>query len=158
MLKYQEEWTLSRMAHFCLLMVVWVVLQVLWPANPSASWWPSCGQWRFFVLHLLLLVSSSWLVLSVLEMKDIYKWKIIFFMSSLYAHYCCLALDFSIGHREGECSKLQWQFVFGTKICWRCCKIVLHVRILDRLCGLVVRVLDYRHRGPGFDSRALQKK
>jgi hypothetical protein len=28
----------------------------------------------------------------------------------------------------------------------------------DRLCGLVVRVLDYRCRGPGFDSRALQKK
>jgi hypothetical protein len=28
----------------------------------------------------------------------------------------------------------------------------------DRLCGLVVRVLDYRYRCPGFDSRALQKK
>jgi hypothetical protein len=28
----------------------------------------------------------------------------------------------------------------------------------DRLCGLVVRVLDYRYRGPGFDSRALQEK
>jgi hypothetical protein len=28
----------------------------------------------------------------------------------------------------------------------------------DRLCGLVVRVFDYRSRGPGFDSRALQKK
>jgi hypothetical protein len=28
----------------------------------------------------------------------------------------------------------------------------------DRVCGLVVRVLDYRCRGPGFDSRALQKK
>jgi hypothetical protein len=28
----------------------------------------------------------------------------------------------------------------------------------DRLCGLVVRVLDYRSRGPGFDSRPLQKK
>jgi hypothetical protein len=27
-----------------------------------------------------------------------------------------------------------------------------------RLCGLVVRVLDYRSRGPGFDSRELQKK
>jgi hypothetical protein len=25
-------------------------------------------------------------------------------------------------------------------------------------CGIVVRVLDYRCRGPGFDSRALQKK
>jgi hypothetical protein len=29
---------------------------------------------------------------------------------------------------------------------------------MDRLCGLVVRVLDYRCRGPGFDSRALQQK
>jgi hypothetical protein len=29
---------------------------------------------------------------------------------------------------------------------------------MDRLCGLVVRVLDYRSRGPVFDSRALQKK
>jgi hypothetical protein len=27
-----------------------------------------------------------------------------------------------------------------------------------RLCGLVIRVLDYRSRGLGFDSRALQKK
>jgi hypothetical protein len=23
----------------------------------------------------------------------------------------------------------------------------------DRLCGLVVSVEDYKHRGPGFDSR-----
>jgi hypothetical protein len=29
---------------------------------------------------------------------------------------------------------------------------------MTRLCGLVVRVLDYRYRGPGFGSRALQKK
>jgi hypothetical protein len=45
-----------------LLMMDWVVLQSLWPASPSASWWSSCGQWRLFVLRLLLLVSSSWLV------------------------------------------------------------------------------------------------
>jgi hypothetical protein len=25
----------------------------------------------------------------------------------------------------------------------------------DRLCGLVVSVADYKHRGPGLDSRAL---
>jgi hypothetical protein len=25
----------------------------------------------------------------------------------------------------------------------------------DRLCGLVVSVADYKHRGSGFDSRAL---
>jgi hypothetical protein len=30
--------------------------------------------------------------------------------------------------------------------------------VVDRLCGLVVRVPGYRCRGPGFDSRALQKK
>jgi hypothetical protein len=28
----------------------------------------------------------------------------------------------------------------------------------DHLCGLVVRVLDYRCRGPGFDSRHYKKK
>jgi hypothetical protein len=32
------------------------------------------------------------------------------------------------------------------------------VVLSDRLCGLVVRVLDYRSRGPGFDSRALPKR
>jgi hypothetical protein len=38
-------------------------------------------------------------------------------------------------------------------------RIVIAILIYrDRLCGLVVRVLDYRSRGPGFDSRALQKK
>jgi hypothetical protein len=26
---------------------------------------------------------------------------------------------------------------------------------VDRLCGLVVSVADYKHRGPGFGSRAL---
>jgi hypothetical protein len=61
-LRYRDEWALSHMAHLYVLMVVWVVLQVLWPASPSASWWSSCWQWRLFVLRLLLLVSSSWLV------------------------------------------------------------------------------------------------
>jgi hypothetical protein len=28
-------------------------------------------------------------------------------------------------------------------------------RFFDRLCGLVVSVEDYKHRGPGSDSRAL---
>jgi hypothetical protein len=36
--------------------------------------------------------------------------------------------------------------------------IIIISRFRDHLCGLVVRVLDYRSRGPGFDSRALQKK
>jgi hypothetical protein len=33
--------------------------------------------------------------------------------------------------------------------------IALIIIIIDRLCGLVVSVADYKHRGPGFDSRAL---
>jgi hypothetical protein len=40
---------------------------------------------------------------------------------------------------------------------WNAQLIVLTVAF-DRFCGLVVRVLDYRCRGPGFDSQALQKK
>jgi hypothetical protein len=36
--------------------------------------------------------------------------------------------------------------------------IIIIIVSSDRLCGLVVRVLDYRFRGPGFDSQALQKK
>jgi hypothetical protein len=36
--------------------------------------------------------------------------------------------------------------------------LALEYAIRDRLCGLVVRVLDYRSRGPGFESQALQKK
>jgi hypothetical protein len=35
---------------------------------------------------------------------------------------------------------------------------IIIIIIIDRLCGLVVTVIDYRCRGPGFDSRALQKK
>jgi hypothetical protein len=38
------------------------------------------------------------------------------------------------------------------------CQFFLTEHTEDRLCGLVVRVLDYRSRGPRFDSRALQKK
>jgi hypothetical protein len=34
------------------------------------------------------------------------------------------------------------------------CKVIQY---RDRLCGLVVSVEDYKHRGPGFDSRALLK-
>jgi hypothetical protein len=43
--------------------------------------------------------------------------------------------------------------------CKRCLSIVYFKPVYflcDRLCGLVVRVLDYR--GPGFNSRALRKK
>jgi hypothetical protein len=37
-------------------------------------------------------------------------------------------------------------------------RLVPYIDEIDRLCGLVVRVVDYRCRGPGFDSQALQKK
>ena len=30
------------------------------------------------------------------------------------------------------------------------------VHLVDRLCGLVVRVSGYRYRGPGFDPRRYQ--
>jgi hypothetical protein len=32
-----------------------------------------------------------------------------------------------------------------------------NIHHIHKYCGLVVRVLGYRSRGPGFDSRALQK-
>jgi hypothetical protein len=32
----------------------------------------------------------------------------------------------------------------------------MYVNLADRPCGLVVRVPDYRSRGPGFDSRRCQ--
>jgi hypothetical protein len=43
-------------------------------------------------------------------------------------------------------------------LCFHCFAIVLwNVNVsIDRLCGLVVRVLGYRFGGPGFDSQALQ--
>jgi hypothetical protein len=41
-------------------------------------------------------------------------------------------------------------------VCTRICVCVRVCNIGDRLCGLVVRVLGYRCRGPGFDSRFYQ--
>jgi hypothetical protein len=35
------------------------------------------------------------------------------------------------------------------------CFLNLYIQHTDRLCGLVVNVADYKHRGPEFDSRAL---
>jgi hypothetical protein len=32
------------------------------------------------------------------------------------------------------------------------------VSTVDRLCGVVVSVKDYKHRGSGFDSRALLRE
>jgi hypothetical protein len=37
-------------------------------------------------------------------------------------------------------------------------KTVYRMKIKVKLCNIMVRVLDYRCRGPGFDSWALQKK
>ena len=34
--------------------------------------------------------------------------------------------------------------------------LIIHNILLDRLCGLVVRVSGYRYRGLGFDSRRYQ--
>ena len=36
------------------------------------------------------------------------------------------------------------------------CKFISPVQVRDRLCGLGVRVSDYRYRGLGFDSRRYQ--
>jgi hypothetical protein len=44
----------------------------------------------------------------------------------------------------------------GHRVCFSVFCFVMWLRY--RLCGLVVRVLDYRSRGPGLDSRALQEK
>jgi hypothetical protein len=38
------------------------------------------------------------------------------------------------------------------------CILKSFVSLKDRLCGLVVRVLGYRSRSPGFDSRHYKKK
>jgi hypothetical protein len=43
-----------------------------------------------------------------------------------------------------------------------CCENVKWIKlvqdyVLDRLCGLVVRVSGYRSRGPGLDSRRFQR-
>jgi hypothetical protein len=35
------------------------------------------------------------------------------------------------------------------------CLLSLSIILGDRLCGLVVSVAYYKHRGPGFDYRAL---
>jgi hypothetical protein len=33
--------------------------------------------------------------------------------------------------------------------------VYYYIKLQDRLCGLVVSIADYKHRGLGFDSRAL---
>jgi hypothetical protein len=53
-------------------------------------------------------------------------------------------------------SELRSGVAFGRNVL--ICNYSYYGVVRDRPCGLVVRVLDYRSRGPGFDSRALQKK
>jgi hypothetical protein len=50
------------MAHLYLLMVVWVVLQVFWPANPSASW--GSGGFLSYARYCLSLL-RGWCVVYV---------------------------------------------------------------------------------------------
>jgi hypothetical protein len=38
---------------------------------------------------------------------------------------------------------------------WNTTVFIRVIEKQDRLCGLVVSVEEYKHRGPGFDSRAL---
>jgi hypothetical protein len=46
--------------------------------------------------------------------------------------------------------------VLGSITCeYVCLRLIFRIILNDRLCGLVVSVADYNHRGPGFDSRAL---
>jgi hypothetical protein len=55
----------------------------------------------------------------------------------------------------------EWRKLYNEELSYKLCSSKIIVRMKsrrDRLCGLVVRVLDYRTRDPGFDSLALQKK
>jgi hypothetical protein len=54
------------MAHLYLLMMVWVVLQALWPARfVVIELWAAEA---FCLTPVIVIVSSSWLVLPMLEM------------------------------------------------------------------------------------------
>jgi hypothetical protein len=56
-------------------------------------------------------------------------------------------LVFALFHVE------RWQIIFYTnKMNYN---YYQHGDSVDRFCGLVVSVADYKHRGPGSDSRAL---
>jgi hypothetical protein len=64
---------------------------------------------------------------------------------SLYAMLCCQIQNKLLVNVSGRYYIIDLVFL----------SLVLR---FDRLCVLGVRVLDYKYRGPGFDSRALQKK
>jgi hypothetical protein len=49
-------------------------------------------------------------------------------------------------HRLSKHSSLLWHITHCSSYQWPVC---------TNVCGLVVSVADYKHRGPGFDSRAL---
>jgi hypothetical protein len=70
---------------------------------------------------------------------------------------CIKLLIMSTGTRHSFHNEVDHWPPSTVKIMSAAISVLLHVR-MDRLCGLAVRVLDYRYRGPGFDSWALQKK
>ena len=47
------------------------------------------------------------------------------------------------------------QSIFSYSVCVRQ-NLISHFHLIDRLCGLVVRISGYRYRGLGFDSRRYQ--
>jgi hypothetical protein len=114
------------MAYLYLLMVVWVVLQVFWPANPSALW---AVEALVFRLLLLLVLRKQ-----------------------LLCAFVSLILHLTFISNTGNTPTTGKGIIPHKKVTER------KAHNNDRLCGLVVRVLDYRFRGPGFDSRHYKKK
>jgi hypothetical protein len=51
--------------------------------------------------------------------------------------------------------KSSWEYFFDVTTIMLIIVILPCILNYDRLCGLVVSVANYKHRGPGFDSRAL---
>jgi hypothetical protein len=63
---------------------------------------------------------------------------------------CCMEVR-SLGLHDSSCVNIH----FPPVLCAALLLYSLLNLIKDRLCGLVVSVADYKHKGPGFDSRAL---
>jgi hypothetical protein len=71
---------------------------------------------------------------------------------------CCNSLLHCVDRALSDCVQLRLCSHLLLFIVYIYILYILYIYIYDRLCGLVVRVFDYRHRGPGFDSRALQQQ
>jgi hypothetical protein len=65
----------------------------------------------------------------------------------LPSHALC---SFPATHQKAMC-----KYEHDYAVICETCNFITHYCHIDRLCGLVVSVADYKHRGPGFDSRAL---